>query len=188
MLRNGTFPGVNKTFKKVVHIGHSFGSAQTYSLANLYPELTDGIILTGFTMTSTFAPYFVAGGNFQLASLNQPLRFSNVTGMEVLAGLSAYGESLLEYLAPIDLTLLPQPQKLPNGYIISSDVEANKYLFLKSKFYDPAILELAEMTKQPVTLGEILTLGSVTMTNNFAGPVMVIAGGSSQFLNSHVPL
>jgi hypothetical protein len=35
MLRNGTFPGANHTFKKVVHVGHSFGSAQTYALANL---------------------------------------------------------------------------------------------------------------------------------------------------------
>jgi hypothetical protein len=35
MLRNGTFPGVNHTFEKAVRVGHSFGSAQTYALANL---------------------------------------------------------------------------------------------------------------------------------------------------------
>lgn len=28
MLRNGTFPKVNATFDKIVHVGHSFGSAQ----------------------------------------------------------------------------------------------------------------------------------------------------------------
>lgn len=28
MLRNGSFPKVNTTFDKIVHVGHSFGSAQ----------------------------------------------------------------------------------------------------------------------------------------------------------------
>lgn len=54
MLRNGTVPGVNQTFSEVVYIGYSFGSAQIYSLANLYPGLTDGIILTDFSMKSLF--------------------------------------------------------------------------------------------------------------------------------------
>lgn len=177
MLRNGTFPGVNHTFSKVVHVGHSFGSAQTYSLANLYPNLTDGIVLTGFSMNASFVGFFAAGGNFQLAIKNQPLRFSNTTGVEVSDLLSKYGENLMDYLAPIDLTTLPKPQNLPAGYLVSSDIEANKYLFLKPKYYDPEILELAERTKQPVTEGELLTLGSLVMMNNYAGPVMVIAGG-----------
>ena len=64
MLRNGTFPNVNHTFTKVVHVGHSFGSAQTYSLANMYPNITDAIVLTGFSMNSSFVPFFAAGGNF----------------------------------------------------------------------------------------------------------------------------
>ncbi|TVY81610.1 hypothetical protein LSUE1_G005256 [Lachnellula suecica] len=176
MLRNGTFPGVNHTFTKTVHVGHSFGSAQTYSLANLYPNITDGIILTGFSMNSSFVPDFAAGGNFQQANLNQPLRFGNLTGTQVSSLLNMYALNLVDFLAPIDLTTLATPQNLPNGYLISSNAEANKYLFLNPKFYDPQILTLAEMTKQPVTLGELLTLGSLTMTNNFAGPVMVIDG------------
>lgn len=56
MLRNGTFPGVNHTFSKVVHVGHSFGSAHTYSLANMHPNLTDGIVLTGFPWTGLSYP------------------------------------------------------------------------------------------------------------------------------------
>jgi pimeloyl-ACP methyl ester carboxylesterase len=60
MLRNGTFPAANRTFNKVVHVGHSFGSAQTYALANLYPNLTDGIVLTGFSMNGSFVNSFAA--------------------------------------------------------------------------------------------------------------------------------
>jgi pimeloyl-ACP methyl ester carboxylesterase len=180
MLRNGTFPQVNHTFTKVVHVGHSFGSAQTYALANMYPHLTDGIVLTGFSMNGSFPPYFLAGGNFVLASKNQPLRFSNFTGTEVQTLLSTYAESLFDYITPLgsSLSSLPPPQKLPNGYIISSDIEANKYLFFKPHYYDPVILILAENTKQPVTLGEILTLGSLPLTNAFTGPVLVITGSN----------
>lgn len=179
-LRNGTFPGVNQSFSKVVHVGHSFGSAQTYSLANLYPELTDGIILTGFSMNSSFVPFFAAGANFQQANRNQPLRFSNITGQQVQALFSLYAEPLVDYISPIDLTAVPEPQRLPNGYLISSNAEANKYLFFKPQYYDPNIITIAEQTKQPVTLGELLSLGSVVMQNNYAGPVLVISGGKCQ--------
>ncbi|KAE8452475.1 hypothetical protein EG329_000377 [Mollisiaceae sp. DMI_Dod_QoI] len=180
MLRNGTFPNVNQTFTKVVHVGHSFGSGQTYSLANMYPNLTDAIVLTGFSTNSSFLPLFLAGGNFVLANLNQPLRFNNKTGTEIEQLLSMYAEPLVDYIAPLSsyLSSLPTPQALPNGYLINSDIEANKYLFLKPHYYDPAILTLAENTKQPVTLGEILTLGSLPMMNNFAGPVLVITGSN----------
>lgn len=180
MLRNGTFPGVNNTFSKVVHVGHSFGSAQTYSLANMYPDLTDGIVLTGFSMNSSFPPYFLAGGNFVLASKNQPIRFGSYNGTQIQELLQMYAEPLLDYITPLgeDLASAAPPQDLPNGYLINSDAEANKYLFFKPGYYDPAILTLAENTKQPVTLGEILTLGSLPMMNAFTGPVLVITGSN----------
>jgi len=177
MLRQGTFPNVHHAFTKVVHVGHSFGSGQTYALANMYPTLSDGIVLTGFSMNSSFTNLFVAGSNFQQANLNQPLRFSNVTGVEVQNVLSMYAEGLADYLTGLNLASLPPPQNLPNGYVVSSDAEAAKYLFLKSMYYDPMLAMVAEMTKQPVTVGELLTLSSVPMMNNFAGPVLVLNGG-----------
>jgi pimeloyl-ACP methyl ester carboxylesterase len=76
-LRNGTFPTVKHAFRKVVHVGHSFGSAQTYALSALHPDSTDGIALTGFSMNGTWLPRTFAGFNFHLARLNQPLRFGN---------------------------------------------------------------------------------------------------------------
>ena len=147
MLRNGTFPGVNHTFSKVVHVGHSFGSAQTYALASMYPNITDGIVLTGFSMNESFVNPFIDGGNFQQANRNQPLRFGNITGTQVQNVLSMYAEPLASYISPVDLTSLPAPQALPNGYLVTSNIKANKLQFFKPHYYDPAILELAERTK-----------------------------------------
>lgn len=65
---------------------------------------------------------------------------------------------------------------MPAGYMVSSDAAANKYLFLKPGCYDASILTYAEKTKQTVTPGELLTLGSLPMVNRFAGPVMVMVG------------
>lgn len=45
---------------------------------------------------------FLAGGNFQLANLNQPLRFNNYTGAEVQTVLSLYAESLLVSIIPLN--------------------------------------------------------------------------------------
>ncbi|EHK96828.1 hypothetical protein M7I_7453 [Glarea lozoyensis 74030] len=178
MLRAGTFPGVNHTYNTVVHVGHSFGSAQTYSLVNKYPSISDGVVLTGFSMNSSFIGLFAAGNNLQQAYLNQPLRFSNINGSQAQNLIDTYATNLFDYLAPFDLGSLPEPQNTPNGYLVPANAAANKYLFLKPQYYDPAILTLAEQTKQPVTIGELLTLGSVPMMNNFAGPVLVINGGT----------
>ncbi|TGO12115.1 hypothetical protein BTUL_0094g00270 [Botrytis tulipae] len=160
MLRNGTFPSaMNTSYSRIVHIGHSFGSAQTYALANMYPNITDGIVLTGFTMNSSFVSSFAAGGNFQQAQENQPSRFFNFTAN----------------IGTTDISL-SSPEAVPAGYMVSSNAAANKYLFLKPNYYDPSILTYTESTKQTVTQGELLTLGSLPMTNNYAGPVMVIDG------------
>lgn len=175
--RNSSVPGINNTFSKVVHVGHSFGSAQTYALVNMYPTISDGIILTGFSMNASFVGLFAAGGNFQLANLNQPLRFSNISGTQIQALANIYAMPLLDYLAPIDVTTLPPPQTYVNGYIISSDAAANEYQFLYPGQFDPSLLFYLETkAKQPVTAGELLTLGSLPMMNNYAGPTMVFTG------------
>ena len=147
MLRNGTFPGVSTAFDKVVHVGHSFGSAQTYSLVNMYPHASDGIVLTGFSMNASFVRYFFAGANFVQANENSA--------------------RLAEY---------------PNGYLISSDIEAIQYLFIYPGQFDENILVLAENTKQPVTVGELLTLGSGPMMNAYTGPVLVFTGRKQYLL------
>ncbi|GJC91444.1 ctr copper transporter family protein [Colletotrichum higginsianum] len=70
-LRASTVPGLEyKRFKKIVHVGHSFGAIQTYGLTvnDSGCSLSDGIVLTGFTQNATFLPYFVLGGGFVQAN------------------------------------------------------------------------------------------------------------------------
>lgn len=67
-LREGTVPGVDCSFDKVLHVGHSFGSIQTYSLAVLHPESTDGIILTGFAQATSSLADFALGANYVQAN------------------------------------------------------------------------------------------------------------------------
>lgn len=141
MLRDGTFPGVKDAFEKIVHVGHSFGSAQSYALTAMYPNITDGLVLTGFSMNASFVGYFAAGANFIEANEN--------------------GTALADY---------------PNGYLVSSDIEAQQYLFFSPPYFSMEALSYAEATKQPVTVGELLTLGSLPMVNTYAGPVLVING------------
>lgn len=175
MLRNGTMPNVNHTgFQRIIHVGHSFGSAQTYALVALYPTISDGIVLTGFSMNASFVGYFAAGADFQLANLNQPLRFGSpgvIQGVNYLTQI--YG--LTDLVAGIEST--PNASvPYANGYMTHSNVNALQYLFFLPPYFDTEILYYAERTKQPVTQGELFTLGSLPSMNNFAGPVLVMTG------------
>ncbi|KAK4507732.1 hypothetical protein PRZ48_001467 [Zasmidium cellare] len=139
-IRAGSIQGVPK-YGKVIHIGHSFGSAETYALTAMYPDVSDGIGLTGFSQNGTFLPYFLLGGNFVQANKN-PALATYVDG----------------YLAPAD----------------ASAVQTN---FFAPGDFDPNILQFATQTGQPVTIGELLTIGGSTGSMNpFKGPVLIVTG------------
>ena len=173
-LRQGQFPGVAHAFTKVVHVGHSFGSGQTLGLAAMYPDASDAVVLTGFSTNTSFAPLFLAGGNFQTASTVQPLRFGSVDLAQ--AQMLIANSALAGYAAGIDLSALPASQNLPNGYLLSGNAEADQFLFLLQGYFDPMLAAYAEMTKQPVTLGELLTVSSAPAMNPFSKPVLVFTG------------
>jgi len=192
MLRNGTFPGVKHAFDKITHVGHSFGSTQTYKLVSMYPDISDGIVLTGFSMNASFVGFFLSGADFVLANLNQPFRFGNAsfaTGKAILAaaastlnissaaetaGIRAYG--LTDYFAGVQSM---SKVEYRNGYLANKDVDTTQYLFLRPGNFDDGILYAGEEGKQPVTQGELLTLGSVPAKNPYKGPVLVFTGCKS---------
>jgi len=66
----------------------------------------------------------------------------------------------------------------PPGYLVSSNVVANEFLFFTPPYFDPQILAFAEQNKKPVAVGELLTMGSVPMQSPFTGPVLIIAGSN----------
>lgn len=205
-LRNGSFPEVSTAYKKVLHVGHSFGSAQTYVLSAMYPNATDGIALTGFSMNATWLPQTLADWNLHLANLNQPLRFGNQTidtsriaglikaigadGVRMLesalveVGIDLSSYQIWEEIATTELgdiingwNATEVPQDLPNGYLTWTDLTSNIYAFLYPQHFDIGIAVFAEMTKQPVTLGEIFTLANgAPKTSPFTGPALVLTG------------
>ena len=78
MLKDGTIPNVPK-FDKVVHVGHSFGSVQSFALSRDMPDLSDGLVLTGWSASAMYYPYFLLGGNF-VSVLGTPLESKYAAG------------------------------------------------------------------------------------------------------------
>lgn len=126
----------------MVHVGHSFGSIQSYSLTVLHPEASDGLVLTGFSQVSDYIAYFGLGGNF----------------------IGANGiESFKDY---------------PNGYLASSDESGVHTNFFSPGAFENTLLDYAFLNGQPVTVGELLTIGAQTsLPNPLKGPVLIITGG-----------
>lgn len=153
MAQNGSLSGISQKPGKIVHVGHSFGSSQTYAMTAKYPSISDGIVLTGFSMNSTFLPYFEAGANFQQAQLGTKSCQDN--------------NSVSIHLQNYQL-----------GYLTNGNIEANQYLFFYPPQFDVGILYFAEKARQPVTIGELLTLPSVPKMTSFKGPVLVIDGSN----------
>lgn len=203
-LRSGAIDQIG-SYKKIIHVGHSFGSVQSYWLSALYPNNTDGLVLTGYSTASQFLAYFAAGANFHSARLNQPLRFGNVSisGLQQLA--AKYNVSMdlvpalqqlvekagLNLSAPDVWNLVGStevgnlingfnktapPLNYPSGYFANSDLTSDQYLFLYPGNYDVGLAVAGEQSKQPVTTGELLTIGSAPKMSTFTGPAFVITG------------
>jgi hypothetical protein len=182
----------------------------------MYPSITDGLILTGFSPDGEYLPATIASWDLKVAALDQPLRFGggqlNITG-SLSQIIQRY--NLLDLPADLDLmkvlniimplisssganfnmtsipgynhtstgsTTLTLPttgmiQNLSYGYLTWSDIGSNQYAFTTPPFYDPAIGVFSELTKQPVTMGEILSLNNPPPpAAAFTGPVQIITG------------
>ncbi|KAJ9133818.1 Ctr copper transporter family protein [Pleurostoma richardsiae] len=140
-LRMGQISGIPCRYSTIVHVGHSFGSVQTYTLTQYYPDVSDAIVLTGFSQNGAFIGDFAFGGNFVAAKAVR---------------------TLSQYAA---------------GYVAAGDVNGVQSNFFAPGQFDPALLYVAYKTGQPVTVGELLTIGGATQfTNSFAGVVLIITG------------
>ncbi|KAH7208731.1 hypothetical protein DER44DRAFT_838950 [Fusarium oxysporum] len=135
--------GVGCKYSKVVHLGHSFGSVISYALANESPELTDAVVLTGFSQATAYLGLFAVGSNF------------------------------------IPITATPLADKYPAGYVGVSATVGIQINFFAEGDFDPKILEAAYEKGQPVSPGELLTLGAPAGKNNtYTGPVQIVTGCS----------
>lgn len=142
LIRNGTVPEIHAKPSKIIHVGHSFGSVQTYVLTDKYPDLSDGIILTGYSTNSTFMPYFLAGSTFQQTKPS------------------------------------PNRQNYTAGYLSAATIANTEYAFFYPGNFDPRILAFGDKIKQPVTVGELLTIGGIPKQSRFTGPALIITGSN----------
>ncbi|KAF9878941.1 hypothetical protein CkaCkLH20_03841 [Colletotrichum karsti] len=86
-VRDSTIPGLeDRKFAKVVHVGHSFGSGHTYALTAMYPDVSDGIILTGFAQNATFVASFILGGGLVQANLLDAFKGMNYSNGYLASG------------------------------------------------------------------------------------------------------
>ena len=77
LLKSGKLSDSIPVPAKVVHVGHSYGSQLSVALAATAPQLTDGIVLTGFSTNYTWMQWFAISTIFHVAAENQPERFGN---------------------------------------------------------------------------------------------------------------
>ncbi|KAK5703538.1 hypothetical protein LTR17_022017 [Elasticomyces elasticus] len=88
-LRNGLIPGVSNKFCKVIHVGHSFGSLHTYTLAAEHSSISDGIALTGFSQIGAgLSSEFTFAANYIQAN-TLPALAAYPNGYLAFGGLSA---------------------------------------------------------------------------------------------------
>ena len=71
--QQGHLCGIPNKFAKTIHVGHSFGSVITNTLTAMYPDITKGIVLTGFSQIGNYLADFALGGNFVPVSENPAL-------------------------------------------------------------------------------------------------------------------
>lgn len=211
-LRKGEIPEIKDEYKKVIHVGHSFGSVLSYWLSALYPDNTDGLVLTGWSTNGSFIGQTVAGWNLHSARLNQPFRFGDASNgaikllIESFLGLGR--QDLVESVVNAIKTYTgntPQSYEVwndiqttevgdiinewnttatrlnyPPGYITHSDLTSNQFVFLRYENYDIGLGVVSENTKQPLTIGELLSLGGEPAQSSFKGPVIVFTGQYDQ--------
>jgi hypothetical protein len=65
-------------FKKVIVVGHSFGSVQSVAIAANHPKDADAVVLTGFSIESSGINIAVADFGLVIASDAEPARFRSL--------------------------------------------------------------------------------------------------------------
>lgn len=135
------------TFKHIIGVGHSYGSALTTSIAHMYPEDLDAVIVTGFSSSN------ITGATQFASSLN----------LLPAASLPAVSNRF--------------PANLPDGYLLPSTQYGVQYSFFHYPDFEPSILSRAFNTIQTTTIGEQLTMDTVEkQASHFNGTVYVVNG------------
>lgn len=121
-------------------------------------------------------PETIAAFDSRIASLNQPFRFGDGILNQLEQSFDAYG--VRDLLTGLSSASEKSSQYSSGGYLTWASSTNNQFVFLLPGYHDPAILHFAESTKQPYTIGELLSMLGLPPTGapNFKGPVMILTG------------
>lgn len=169
--RDGDLPGIPYTPKKVVHVGHSFGSSQTYAITSKYPDISDGIVLTGFSRNTTFEPWLLIASNFQQAK--STINPWNYTAGYLLTSTKAGLEYNFFYPGHFDPKLLAEWFKTSQPATVGELLTLGSFAPKESNFKGPVMIFTGE-NDLPFCGGNCLATGgaaeSIPATANEAFP------------------
>lgn len=140
LLRTGKLHKDIPAPKKVVHIGHSFGSQLSNALAASSdgPSLSDAIVLTGFSYETQYTKWFAISTAYHIAAQNQPKRFGGRS-----TGYLTWGDKFYN-----QYSFLTWPYFDPK---VLDKAEALKWPFTVGEFLTGGFLKYASISwKKPV--------------------------------------
>lgn len=121
LLRSGSVHGISAKFDKFIHVGHSLGSAITYSFISANPDFSEAAILTGFSQNPNFISGFLLGGNYAPVKENALLAAKYPVGY--IAPRSTIGVHI-DFFAPGNF----DPKMLANAFAIGQPGTIGEFL------------------------------------------------------------
>jgi pimeloyl-ACP methyl ester carboxylesterase len=172
-LRNAEIGGYS--FKNVVGVGHSLGSAVTQGVAARYPTDFDALISQGTSTNFNYAFTGVASEDQQIANTQSLPRFKNLADGYHTPADNQFALQFAFYRYPgydpksEHLSYLPPPSPL----LLSPTADTPK----------PApVFALQASNKQSNAIGETFTLGpAYAPATSFTGPVDIVNGQNDYF-------
>lgn len=118
-------------------------------------------------------------GSIQLAGITS--KYPRDVDAAVLTGFTADPSGMGVAFAGVGLTpaSVSDPVlfgNLSTGYLTASSIEGNQFFFFRYPNFDPAVLDLAQRSRQTLTLGEFFSLEGLEASPSFTGPVDIVNG------------
>ena len=178
-VREGKIPGVPRP-THLVSVGHSWGSELVNALANVAPQLSDALVLTGYSHNLTYTSFFASASTFRLASENQPARFAGLSsGYITWSDKYANQFSFLEY-PYFDPAVLEYAEAHKYPLTVGEFVSQGVFNFSAPSFTGPVLYYAAEK--------DLIFCGSNCTGSDFLGPTSsaVTAFGESKGVEVYI--
>ena len=144
----------------VVLVGHSFGSVISLNAVAERPELVDGVVLTGFSLNSTYLNHngFVEGIALRVASGQQPERWGKLDTVSCCL-FGVLGGGVLTGVRGISRQRISMPmckRGFPWDLFFLNAEMLTGHRFFKAPDYAHEVAEYADATKTPFAATELV--------------------------------